>query len=225
MASTVHDPILQAFELSDTTVSNFILLLLKDDSFREHACTKDLIAHSTHILDAFLSHPKSSKSAWDWANNFFKQNYAASIRELADKDNGWHFNALHASQYKLQEFQVEDMAKNMQQLAPELWDMLGLMLSANRREMRHARSFDRDADQVMKAAEDDNDDEEYWMELEGLYVEADEDEVEATIPKRHDPQQMAKRCDALITIVCNFLITPNYAIHKESQKKWLLLVS
>ena len=56
MASNVHsDPILRAFELSDATLSNFILLLLKDDSFREHPCTKDLITHSTHILDAFLS--------------------------------------------------------------------------------------------------------------------------------------------------------------------------
>jgi len=56
MASNVHsDPILRAFELSDATLSNFILLLLKDDSFCEHPCTKDLVAHSTHILDAFLS--------------------------------------------------------------------------------------------------------------------------------------------------------------------------
>ena len=45
------------------------------------------------------------------------------------------------------------MAKNMEQLAPELWDMLGLMLSANRHEMQQARSFDRDVDQVMKSAE------------------------------------------------------------------------
>ena len=89
--------------------------------------------------------------------------------------------------------------------------------------MQHARYFDCDADQVMKAAEDGDDDEEYWMELEGLYVEADEHEVEATIPKRHNPQRMAKRRDALITIVCNFLITNNYAIHKESQKKVVII--
>ena len=51
MASIVHsDPILWAFELLDTTVSNFILLLLKDSSFHEHACTKDLIKHLSHIL-------------------------------------------------------------------------------------------------------------------------------------------------------------------------------
>ena len=42
MASTVHsDTILQAFKLSDTSISNFIILLLKDDSFCEHPCTKD----------------------------------------------------------------------------------------------------------------------------------------------------------------------------------------
>ena len=139
MASTAHSgPILQAFEQSDTTVSNFIILLLKDKSFREHACTKDLIAHLTHILDAFLSHPKLSQSTWDWANHIVKQRYATAIRDLADKDNGWHFGALHASESRLQEFQVENMASQMKQLAPELWDMLGLMLTE--KQERHPKS-------------------------------------------------------------------------------------
>jgi hypothetical protein len=30
---------------------------------------------------------------WDWANNIVKRKYAAAIRDLADKDNGWHFGA------------------------------------------------------------------------------------------------------------------------------------
>ena|ERR1700677_239491 len=97
--------------------------------------------------------------------------------------------AFYASQSKLLEFQVEDMTKKMQLLAPELLDMLGLMLSANQCEILHTRTSGGDADQVMKAAiEDDDENEAYWMELEGLYVEGDEDAVDGTIPKRHDPE-------------------------------------
>jgi hypothetical protein len=200
-SATVHlDSILHTFELSDISISNFIIFLLKNDSFRKHACTKDLVAHSTLVMDAFLSHPGSSKSMWDWANNIVKRKYAAAIQDLADKDNGWHFGALHASESKLQEFQIENMATRMQQLAPELWDMLGLMLSANRQEMLRTSSPDGEGDQSMKDLEDTGDeDDEYWKDLEGLYVE--EDELEGIVPKAHDPQRMAKRHEALITIV------------------------
>ena len=115
---------------------------------------------------------------------------------------------LHASESRLQEFQVENMASQMQQLAPELWDMLGLMLTANQQKMQCSRSSGGDADQLMEVAEgtgDDDIDDEYWKELEGLDVEEDEDEMEGTVPKRRDPQRMAKRREALITIVRNLV--------------------
>lgn len=43
----------------------------------------------------------------------------------------------------------------MQHLAPDLWDMLGLMLSANQCGMCHTGSFNDDTDQLMMAAEED----------------------------------------------------------------------
>ncbi|KAJ7702952.1 hypothetical protein B0H14DRAFT_2164322, partial [Mycena olivaceomarginata] len=61
-----------------------------------------------------------------------KLKYAQLIRDLADKDNGWHFSAANTSAKQLQNFRIEDMAVRMQALAPELWDMLGLLLSAHR---------------------------------------------------------------------------------------------
>ena len=180
------DPILQAFYLSNTTISNFIILLLKDNSLHGHAGTKDLVANSQHILDAFLSHPKTSKSTWDWANATMQQNYAADIQNLADKDNGWHFGALHASESKLRDFQIESTAKRMQWLALELLDMLGLMLSANRHETQHMSSADGDLDDSMKnTGGSGEEDEEYWDDLEGVYIE----EQEGTFPKVHDLQR------------------------------------
>jgi hypothetical protein len=73
----------------------------------------------------------------------------ASVWELAKKENGWHFGALHASAQKLQEFQIKDMAQKMEELAPELWDLLGLMLSTDKRQTERivkARSQDADGD-------------------------------------------------------------------------------
>ncbi|KAJ6567851.1 hypothetical protein B0H10DRAFT_2200069 [Mycena sp. CBHHK59/15] len=58
--------------------------------------------------------------------------FAPCVRDLAEKENGWHFSAANTSAEQLQNFRIEDMAIQMKVLAPELWDLLGLLLSANR---------------------------------------------------------------------------------------------
>jgi hypothetical protein len=50
---------------------------------------------------------------------------------MSHKDNGWHFGALKTSEEQLTNFQIEDMACDMAHLAPQLWDILGLILSAD----------------------------------------------------------------------------------------------
>ena len=95
---------------------------------------QNLIDQTDEILLAFYEHPQSSKSTLAWVNDLVKSRYAESVWELAKKENGWHFGALRASAKKLQEFRIKDMAQKMEDLAPELWDLLGLMLSADKRQ-------------------------------------------------------------------------------------------
>jgi len=93
---------------------------------------------------AFLEHPQSSNDVWKWASSVEKQKYNQSIWDLAKKDTGWHFGAMHASERKLLDFQIKDMVIKMQQLASELWDMLGFLLSANLHKAHHGVSPDAD---------------------------------------------------------------------------------
>ncbi|KAJ7801344.1 hypothetical protein B0H14DRAFT_2253698, partial [Mycena olivaceomarginata] len=76
--------------------SHFLVSILRHSSFTEHPMVLDLLTHSDDILNALLKHPKSAQSTLSWANNIIKHKYAASIRELSQKKNGWHFDALHA---------------------------------------------------------------------------------------------------------------------------------
>ncbi|KAG1846699.1 hypothetical protein C8R48DRAFT_750575 [Suillus tomentosus] len=57
--------------------------------------------------------------------------YARSINQMARQETGWKFSALNASSDQLEDFKLEDMARDMQSLAPELWGMLGDVLSAS----------------------------------------------------------------------------------------------
>jgi hypothetical protein len=99
-----------------------VLSLLRETKYQTHPRTEDLIQHTAEIFGAFLDHPKSSKSAFSWANDIMKKKYANDVRELSHKDNGWHFGALKTSEEQLTNFQIEDMAHDMARLAPEpLW--------------------------------------------------------------------------------------------------------
>ncbi|KAJ6587725.1 hypothetical protein B0H10DRAFT_1717972, partial [Mycena sp. CBHHK59/15] len=50
---------------------------------------------------------------------------------LTDKGNGWHFVATRAAMGKLEVFEIEDMAREMKEISPELWELIGLLLSAD----------------------------------------------------------------------------------------------
>ncbi|KAJ7172147.1 hypothetical protein C8R46DRAFT_1258157 [Mycena filopes] len=54
--------------------------------------------------------------------------YARAVRDLADKDNGWHFVPTRAGTEKLEAFRIEDMARDMHRLSPQLWDLIGLLM-------------------------------------------------------------------------------------------------
>ena len=189
--------VIQSLETHNVTASNLVLSLLRDKRLQDQPCAQNLVDQTDEILLAFYEHPKSSKSTLTWANDLIRSRYAESIRELAKKENGWHFGALRASAKKLQEFQIEDMASKMEELAPELWDLLELMLSADKRQTariaRWARSREADGDQVMGSVDED--------QQEDIVV--DEVNIEdASNPNRsRNPRSTAERHEALATIV------------------------
>ncbi|KAF8179487.1 hypothetical protein K438DRAFT_1908311 [Mycena galopus ATCC 62051] len=115
-------------------ISHFVVSVLQHSSFTdEHPAVQDLLTHSPDILDALVNHPQSAKSTLSWATNITKTRYAAAIRELSDHKNGWHFGAAHSKAEQLEAFRIENMARDIRLLAPELWDLIGLMLSADER--------------------------------------------------------------------------------------------
>ena len=113
--------VLQCFTDVDMTAYTFLTLLLNEPTYNDHPCTKDLLENSSNLFATFLRHPKSSDKTWAWASNLIKQKYSQDIRDLAGIESGWHFDARKASEKKLTDFRIEDMAEKMQELAPELW--------------------------------------------------------------------------------------------------------
>ncbi|KAJ7750539.1 hypothetical protein B0H16DRAFT_1842618 [Mycena metata] len=116
---TQLNALLETADHQKLIIPAFMISILRHTDFCDHPAVDDLDI-------PFYS------GLGQWEN---KTQYAQSIRDLAEKDNGWHFSARNTSAAQLQNFRIEDMAKNMKSLAPELWDLLGLLLSANRQTM------------------------------------------------------------------------------------------
>ena len=84
-----------------------------------------------------------------------KKKYIDSIKELTYNED-WHFNASHASAKDLEDFHIEDMALNMKMLAPDLWNILGLLLTGDKISQRQCAEKDSNGDLVMADPGDDD---------------------------------------------------------------------
>jgi hypothetical protein len=190
---------IELLESLNVTPCDLILSLLQDPWLQTLSSARNLTDHAADILSAFRDHPKSSASTMTWAMTVVKARYAKSIKELTEKENGWHFSALRATASQLQEFHIEDMAQKMEDLAPELWDLLGTMLTADR---GPARMQEEDGDQIMEGIQ--NDERACLNEGEGdkELVADDVNIADASNPNRaQNPWTTAQRREALVTIV------------------------
>ncbi|KAJ7718513.1 hypothetical protein B0H14DRAFT_2643336 [Mycena olivaceomarginata] len=100
--------LLKAFNDQNLPISRFLVSLLAHSSFAHHNAVNDLLNHTGDIMAAFLAHPNSSDSILHWANSIIKGEYAWAIRDLVDKENGWHFVPTRASMEKLELFEIEE---------------------------------------------------------------------------------------------------------------------
>ncbi|KAF7971243.1 hypothetical protein HWV62_21560 [Athelia sp. TMB] len=197
---------LRALDEWNVTASQVVLNLLNDETLREHPLTEDLVGHTRDILSAFQAHPASSKSAMEWAGDVMKKTYAQSIREMSHKSNGWHFRASRTSAAQLRDFKIEDMADKMQEMAPDLWDMLGLMLSANGRRSREEQSSEGDGDVTMGDVETEMpiaDD----VDIEGASNPNSGAQKATAQEKRHALETI--KCNALESVIGVFLHSTN----------------
>ncbi|KAH7917212.1 hypothetical protein BV22DRAFT_978464, partial [Leucogyrophana mollusca] len=110
--------------------SQFILLLLSTPSYSDHPTVRDLLSNTREIMQALARHPSAYGKVLNWASEVVKAECAREVRELVKVQSGWHFSALHASADQMEEFQIGELAAEMGARAPQLWDLLDVLLSA-----------------------------------------------------------------------------------------------
>lgn len=192
--SAAISAVVSVFASSNITISDFIFHILTSTSGTERFLRDNLLLYADALSEGLIKHPKRTHSNLQWATEYVKSKYAGEIRDLVQRNSGWHFSASTATADQLQEFRIEEMAERMQQIAPQLWDLVGLLLSA----VKPIKS-DLSGDSEMSGP--DEEEEEYlWQQVGDLdlgeIVEFLEEESRSTREKR-----LAKRRQAIITVV------------------------
>lgn len=97
--------------------------------FENHEFRRDLTENRGALLTALQHCPQTSGFVQQWAHQSIKTHYYRSARALTRKENGWHFGASHISPEQVLNFRIEDMAADMQRIAPDLWDLISYLVS------------------------------------------------------------------------------------------------
>jgi hypothetical protein len=128
-----------------------------------------------------------------WENDLIQKEFRDEVQMLILNGEEWQFGAAQTSVKQILEFRLDEMANKMQKVAPRLWDMLEILLSATKKVQRVSESTLGDA-----AAEDN---ELYWTHvdthsLEGIIEMIMEDE-------NAQKMRIKAHCSALVIIVCD----------------------
>jgi hypothetical protein len=103
-------------------VSEFLLELVSNPQFAGQSILDDVLLQSNQIISLLVK--RSSLGDLPFVHNWVKSKHRDEVREMVKREHGWQFNALHASAVQVDEFRLEEMVGNMEQLAPWIWDLL-----------------------------------------------------------------------------------------------------
>lgn len=112
-------------------LSDLILYVLHQYPDPAHPHMRDLVTNTVAISSALYYNNHTSQNISEWAHHLKHGHYLTAIRDLARKENGWHFGAAHTQPDQIREFQLEEMTAKMYRVAPELCDLVQCFLGSD----------------------------------------------------------------------------------------------
>lgn len=128
-----YQSLVAAFEAWDVKISEFITFLLSTPSLQNSSLIQDLHTNSSVISCAintafpFASAPISNV-AFQMICDHLKDETQSLISQ--SENEGWQFGAVHAQAQQFDQFRIEEMARRMATISPQLWYLIGSLISS-----------------------------------------------------------------------------------------------
>ncbi|KAE9388704.1 hypothetical protein BT96DRAFT_1003958 [Gymnopus androsaceus JB14] len=181
------------------------------------------------VLNAFKASEELCGNTLGWARKEMMHEYAQQLLQLMYSASGIRFSARNATAEHFESINIDDISTQMREHAPDLWDLLGVLLDANidlsygRRKEAERQAKKKKGGQV---DEDDKADEDYWDNKGAARDQVNDDETEDfESPESQEPpvtaatkstpgcfvcmsammQSTNQRCNALQSLIGLFL--------------------
>jgi len=127
--------ILNAFDASGCSIPDLVIALLTERRFKSSAYTAGLLQQSGDVLKSLLRHARLPGNAEKVACEALHRVYVREIKDLVKPSAGWNFSAQRATPEDIDDFDLEDLASDVADSAPQLWALLDILLSAKSKQL------------------------------------------------------------------------------------------
>nr|VWO97511.1 ATP-dependent RNA helicase CshA (EC [Ganoderma boninense] len=151
---------LSYLQAQDIPISDLLSAVLIHNKFNrpEDIFLPDLSRSVPIILSSLYHHPITASSTCSWAHELMCSRYTSAAQNLSRVKNGWHFGAASATPEQVRDFRLEDMARSMRAMEPELWAVIFRMLGGS------PDLVAEDAAWHKSSRDQDKEDAEYWID-------------------------------------------------------------
>ncbi|KAJ3764511.1 hypothetical protein FB446DRAFT_801276 [Lentinula raphanica] len=126
--SVTHN-ILSQLQQCSATAADFIVSILCNTEFLQE---QNLISTRVDtILNALHQNKHTNAATHAWAHHKMMDTYATQLLVLVYQSNDGRASASKATAERLESFDIQGISEEMKCLAPELWEVLGVLLDAD----------------------------------------------------------------------------------------------
>lgn len=142
------EQVLATLQHNNLAIHDFLHHILTDTTLCGHPIASSFIAeHTEDTLQLFSTAMTTKDTTRKWAHNMVNESYRAELEALSSKSTGFHFSAMKTTEEKLKNFSVEDTIARYQDIAPNLWELIKKLLTADihsaKRKMERAQNIKR----------------------------------------------------------------------------------
>ena len=160
--------------LGDHSVSEFLFTFLFNFRYSTAPQLCTFVKQWPSLLQAIGSHPTLGALTEQFMFEAFATRLTAEVKCLAEKESGWHISAKHARADQLESFSLDGMSSRMQEQAPVLSKLLGILLDSDpqrsTRQAQFAEGSEKEREHCStdtgSMAVDWDDEDEYWWEAD-----------------------------------------------------------
>jgi len=195
------DTVLAALHECQITPVEMITTLLTSRQYKDHPFASQLVDQSPEIFRTFLGNPATREKVVDFCLNTAGRTCLQEIHSLAAEESGWHFGACSASTKQMEDFSLEEMAKQMEAYAPKWWAFIGMLFGEEGAQERAWGDAEMDVDEEMRVLGNSVLDT-YWNEVDEVDLEGLINVLTGEGHSRLSPKEKrAKHCSAIRMMV------------------------